>query len=200
MDATHSSCQNVSNRYNDVLMLDLAILGFLKEQPRHGYDLRRRLSELGLRSVSFGSLYPALRRLDRNRFVETVDGARRKKVYRITTAGEARFKELIENRTTEDEDDRSFNLRVAFFKYLDPEVRLRLLEQRKMILSDRADQDVARLRRTRERIDRYTLSLIEREANHTAADIDWLDELIATEQAAIRRRRPTIGRLKRTIT
>jgi len=88
VDATHSSCQNVSNRYNDVLMLDLAILGFLKEQPRHGYDLRRRLSELGLRSVSFGSLYPALRRLDRNRFVETVDGARRKKVYRITTAGE----------------------------------------------------------------------------------------------------------------
>jgi DNA-binding PadR family transcriptional regulator len=181
-------------------MLDLAILGFLKEQPRHGYDLRRKLSELGVRSVSFGSLYPALRRLDRNRLIETVDGVRRKKVYQITAAGEARFKELIEDRTTEDEDDRSFNLRVAFFKYLDPEIRLRLLERRKMILSDRADQDMARLRRARERIDRYTLSLIEREANHTAADIDWLDELITTEQAALRRRRPAIGRLKRTLT
>ena len=172
----------------------------MKEQPRHGYDLRRRLSELGLRSVSFGSLYPALRRLDRNHFVESLDGARRKKVYQITTAGEARFKELIENRTTEDVDDRSFNLRVAFFKYLDPEARLRLLERRKIILSDRADHDLARLHRARERIDRYTLSLIEREANHTAADIDWLEELIATEEATLRRRKPATGRSRRMTT
>ncbi len=46
-------------------MLELAILGVLKEQPLHGYELKKRLSEaLGpLSSVSFGSLYPALKRL-----------------------------------------------------------------------------------------------------------------------------------------
>ena len=47
-------------------MLEMAILGRLKEQPMHGYDLRKRLrSDFGLlASLSFGSLYPALGRLE----------------------------------------------------------------------------------------------------------------------------------------
>jgi len=48
-------------------VLELAILGLLKEQDLHGYELKKRLTEaLGpLSSVSFGSLYPALSRLER---------------------------------------------------------------------------------------------------------------------------------------
>jgi DNA-binding PadR family transcriptional regulator len=47
-------------------MLDLAILGLLQEQEMHGYEIRRRLrDELGLfANISFGSLYPALSRLE----------------------------------------------------------------------------------------------------------------------------------------
>lgn len=49
-------------------MLELAILGLLKEQDLHGYELKKRLTEtLGaFSSVSFGSLYPALARLERS--------------------------------------------------------------------------------------------------------------------------------------
>ena len=49
-----------------MLMLDLAILGLLHEQELHGYEIRRRLrDELGLfANISFGSLYPALSRLE----------------------------------------------------------------------------------------------------------------------------------------
>ena len=49
-------------------MLDLAILGLLLEQEMHGYEIRRRLrDELGLfANISFGSLYPALSRLERS--------------------------------------------------------------------------------------------------------------------------------------
>ena len=48
-------------------MLDLAILGLLEEQDLHGYEIRRQLrDELGLlANISFGSLYPALTRLER---------------------------------------------------------------------------------------------------------------------------------------
>lgn len=55
-------------------MIDLAILGLLKEQDLHGYELRKRLGDLpGWRlAVSFGSLYPALARLERNESVKTV--------------------------------------------------------------------------------------------------------------------------------
>lgn len=54
-------------------MLELAILGMLKEQDLHGYELKKRLTEaLGpLSSVSFGSLYPALARLERSGAVVT---------------------------------------------------------------------------------------------------------------------------------
>lgn len=55
-------------------MLELAVLGLLKEQPLHGYELKKRLGEtLGfLWGVSYGSLYPALRRLERDGAIESV--------------------------------------------------------------------------------------------------------------------------------
>ena len=60
-------------------MLELAILGLLGEQELHGYEIRKRLrQELGFFSpVSFGSLYPALSRLERSGAVVSTedDGA-----------------------------------------------------------------------------------------------------------------------------
>src|SRR5437588_12227622 len=55
-------------------MLDLAVLGLLKDQPLHGYELKKRLGDtLGfLWGVSYGSLYPALRRLERAGAIEIV--------------------------------------------------------------------------------------------------------------------------------
>jgi len=48
-------------------MIELAILGLLKDHPMHGYQLNRELSEQvgGMWRVSYGSLYPSLRRLER---------------------------------------------------------------------------------------------------------------------------------------
>ncbi len=56
------------------LMLDLAILGLLEDDDLHGYELRKRLGELfGLRlAISFGSLYPALGRLEKGALVKAV--------------------------------------------------------------------------------------------------------------------------------
>jgi DNA-binding PadR family transcriptional regulator len=55
-------------------MLELAILGLLDENDLHGYELRKRLGDLvGLRlAISFGSLYPALARLERHGLVKVV--------------------------------------------------------------------------------------------------------------------------------
>jgi DNA-binding PadR family transcriptional regulator len=57
-------------------VLELAILGVLQEQPLHGYELKKRLSELlgSFWGVSFGSLYPALRRLEKAEAIEVVAG------------------------------------------------------------------------------------------------------------------------------
>src|SRR4051794_31516843 len=49
----------------DGWMLEFAILGLLQESPMHGYELRKELAEVlgGRRSISYGSLYPALKRM-----------------------------------------------------------------------------------------------------------------------------------------
>ena len=87
-------------------MLELAILGLLKEQPMHGYQLSRELGESlgGFWRVSYGSLYPSLRRLEKEGAVESVPsdeerGGRRKNVYRVTEKGEKLFFELLQEWT-----------------------------------------------------------------------------------------------------
>src|SRR5262249_48960734 len=71
---SHMTCTIYRSDISWATMLELAVLGLLAEQPRHGYDLKKRLSEtLGpLWGISFGSLYPALRRLERDGAIEEV--------------------------------------------------------------------------------------------------------------------------------
>ncbi|WP_435823815.1 PadR family transcriptional regulator [Kitasatospora aureofaciens] len=47
-------------------ILDPAILGFLYEEPLHGYELRVRIAWLSghVRAVSHGTLHPAIKRLE----------------------------------------------------------------------------------------------------------------------------------------
>jgi DNA-binding PadR family transcriptional regulator len=170
-------------------MLELAILGLLKERSMHGYQLSKRLTDAlgGFWRVSYGSLYPTLKRLERQGAVEQVFDevavGRRKNVYRITETGEALFLELLEEtgHDTTTEDTR-FRVRLAFFKYLAPDARIRLLERRRSHLEDRLSTIKASLATTRERVDTYTLSLMQHGRETTEQDIAWLNGLIAAER------------------
>ena len=134
-------------------MIELAILGLLKERPMHGYQLNRELSEQlgGLWRVSYGSLYPSLRRLERDGAIRTEPGAgtgaRRKTVYAITPEGEALFLDLLQEPPQENQtEDARFRVRLAFFRYLPPETRVRLLERRRQGLQERLAEVKTRLR------------------------------------------------------
>jgi DNA-binding PadR family transcriptional regulator len=173
-------------------MLELAILGLLKERAMHGYELRKQLGQkLGFFwTVSFGSLYPTLGRLERRGAVEkillTEKTTRRKQVYRITESGERDFLDLLQEGagTTWEED--KFPLRLAFFRYLRPEIRIRLLERRKAYLQDKLEQGQRSLRgATRGRADSYTLSLMRHGMDTTERDIAWLEELLVAERALL---------------
>jgi len=194
-------------------MLELAILGLLKEQELHGYELKKRLTEaLGtFSSVSFGSLYPALARLEAAGAVKAVEahgavpsipmtgsmtgeaaaararrptkrGGRARKVYGITERGERLFEELLETDSASGDDDRAFNLRLAFCRYLPPDARIGLLERRRAHLVERLARARAAIRAQRERMDAYTRSLMEHGTEATERDISWLDALIETER------------------
>jgi len=172
-------------------MLELAILGLLKERAMHGYQLKKRLADtLGsFWQVSYGSLYPALKRLQRQGAVEMIfpkeEVGRRKNVYRITSEGEAVFAELLERAGHDASEDNGFSVRLAFFKYLKPETRIRLLERRRAFLEGRGSTLKDSLRSYREAIDNYTLSLMNHELAATETDIRWLDDLIQAERLQV---------------
>jgi DNA-binding PadR family transcriptional regulator len=197
-------------------LLELAILGLLKESDLHGYELKKRLAEtLGIfSSVSFGSLYPALARLEAAGAVKAVEantgvaapapmtgslgaelaafrarhsrttarGGKNRKVYGITPRGHELFAELLAASTSGPDDDRLFNLRLAFARHLPPDARLGMLERRRAALVERLAAARSRLHTGRNRQDPYAQSLIEHGTEATERDISWLDRLIAAEQ------------------
>ena len=185
-------------------MLELAVLGLLKERTMHGYELRKQLGTMlgPFWQVSWGSLYPALRRLTKIGALEKVAEpkprrtkgtstkavapaatGRRKTVYRITNVGEELFSAMLEETTTS-VDAEHFTLKLAFFRYLAPEARLSLLERRRAYLTEKLAQFKTNLKELGERIDSYTLSLQNHSMASTERDIKWIDELITEERRA----------------
>jgi len=166
-------------------VLDFAILGLLGDGPRHGYELKRALGELGFWQVSFGSLYPALRRLEKNGYIEPARGEGRRKAYGLTAAGSDEFRRLVAEAPDPDESERNFQLRLAFFDSLAPEQRIVVLESRRDALSTRLQRARRAFKGTRvPRADRYRRALMERRVHTTEYDIAWLDQLIAGERSA----------------
>jgi DNA-binding PadR family transcriptional regulator len=201
-------------------VLELAILGVLKEQELHGYELKKRLTDaLGaFSSVSFGSLYPALARLEAAGAVRAVTPpaqeplpapavpmtgsiageaaafrarratarpgrpSRTRKVYAITEHGERLFAELLVTDSASADDDRAFNLKLAFCRYLPPDRRLGLFEQRRALLVERLAKARTTHRARKGRMDLYTQSLVDHGTEATERDISWLDRLIAIER------------------
>lgn len=176
-------------------MLELAILGLLKERPMHGYELKKRLTfMLGhFWTVSYGSLYPALKRLEKENSIERAysvkEKTRTRNVYRITKSGEAVFISRLGEVVTEKEiaDTEKFDIRLAFFQYLEPETRLNILEKRRRLLERQVESFKAyRSRNTDE--DLYRTGLLRHKADQARSDIRWLDRLIAQEKETIEKR------------
>ena len=73
--------------------LDLIVLRLLRGAPANGWDLTQAIQVVsrGVLDVNYGSIYPALRRLEARGLVKgrwaTSDNNRRARYYELTTAG-----------------------------------------------------------------------------------------------------------------
>ena len=179
-------------------------------RDHHGYEIRAQLrDQLGLWSnVSFGAIYPALARLERNGLVEVIDepsimdslstgslsgeraslrsrrpagglGRKGRKVYRITEKGREEFVHLLEDPATLD-DSKSFSLRMALARYLSPTLRVGLLEQRRANLAQRLFE--MRQQAKTDDLDSYARSVMEHGAQAVELEIAWVDQLLTTER------------------
>lgn len=176
----------------------------------HGYELKKRLGDVlpAGAAISFGSLYPALNRLERTGAVTAAStslappnlpmtgsfdgeaaafrasrrtvtrGPRNKKVYDITSAGDARLLALIADPA---DDERTFPVKVALCRFTDRAARVDLLERRRATLVARLVDRSRSLDRAD--LDRYSRSLLEHERETTERDVAWLDRLLASERA-----------------
>ncbi|MGY5885364.1 PadR family transcriptional regulator [Modestobacter lacusdianchii] len=181
-------------------MLEFAILGLLQQSPMHGYELRKELASVlgGLRSISYGSLYPALKRLQAAGLIASEEpvprallpadapaltGRRGKVVYAITAEGKERFADLVSQTGPEAYDDEGrFGVHLAFFRHTAADVRLRILEGRRRTVERQRDRLMDSLRRTQEKLDRYTLELQRHGLDSVDREVRWLTELIDSER------------------
>ena len=175
-------------------VLELAVLGLLQESPLHGYELRKRLNALlgSLRAFSYGSLYPALKKLVADGLLAEDDtaldaatggsGKRSRIVYKLTAEGKEHLQNLLTESGPAAWEDDGFGVRFAFFGRTDAATRLRILEGRRSRLEERREGFRAALSRTRERLDSYTLELQRHGLESVEREVRWLSELIDDER------------------
>ena len=176
-------------------VLTLAILGTLSEKPHHGYEIRKRLgAQLGpFRAVSYGSLYPALKRMVTEDLIEVDEedpesaSSRRSRIaYRLTEEGKTRLATELASAGASSWDDDSFDVRFAMFDRTDSDTRLRILEGRRGRMAERIEELSVNIRAMRERHDAYTAELQRHGLERVEREVEWLDQLIENERSASR--------------
>jgi DNA-binding PadR family transcriptional regulator len=197
-------------------MLDLAILGLLEERDLHGYEIRRQLREhLGLlANVSFGSIYPALSRLEKSGAVVATEGGDAKgtpappapptgslsgelAVLRARRHSPARARRGRKVYRITEAGRQLFSELLAGGGAADDArsfgLRLafarHLAPQARLTLLERRRaqlvQRVGEAEAARADLDVYARSVVQHTADGIARDITWLDTLIASERAAL---------------
>jgi DNA-binding PadR family transcriptional regulator len=169
--------------------LELAVLGLLHDSPLHGYELRKRLNLLlgWTRLLSYGSLYPALKRMLRAGLVTEVTSTspgvsrRQRIVYQLSPAGATYFENEIGQANPSAWEDEDFNMRFAFFSRTSTEVRLRILEGRRSRLQERLER--ARRSRGQAGTDRWVTELQRHAVESAEREVRWLTDLIEAERA-----------------
>ncbi|MFL6074013.1 MAG: PadR family transcriptional regulator [Mycobacteriales bacterium] len=172
-------------------MLELTILGFLAEQPLHGYQLRTRIARLSghVRPVSDGSLYPAIKRMEAAgllvRQAEQGTAAAPRQVLSLTGAGRAELLRRLRDPEELEITDRTRFFAVLAFLHLLPDPaaqaavlrrRLAFLDQPASYFHDDGDRPV-RIADLDDQPFRRGMLVIARATR--AAEREWLHEALA---------------------
>jgi DNA-binding PadR family transcriptional regulator len=171
----------------------------------HGYELRKRLTGLlgAFRAFSYGSLYPALRRMQIDGLIaeeENTDGQERslrsdqklglkrraRRVYQLTPQGQARFAELVADTGPQNYTDDGFGVHLAFFSRTPAEARMRILEGRRRQVEERREGLRQAIARASGSLDRYTRQLHQLGLESSEREVRWLNELIAAEHQPLK--------------
>ncbi len=176
-------------------MYQLFVLGQLMNKPMHGYLLRDILSNMlgPFRHMSWGALYPLIRQLLRNGWIELDTGcdvdlqseanARQRKRYRITESGKERFRAMMQEPDEYSVDTPEFfTIKLINFGHISPELRLAILQHYLGYLRmvDNHAQMQQRLKESYSGKDmRYVLRAVYYRLSCIQAELQWVEQEIA---------------------
>ena len=167
------------------MSLKYALLGLLCESPKYGYEIKQKFEgALGnVWSVSYGQLYPTLRRLSELEWVtkKTAPGkkAAEKNIYSITPTGTKKLNDwLLQPLRNSYRVKDEFTLKFLFFNKLPAEKVLNYLkkQQKKTIMQKEDFQRT--LVSLRDEIDFFLQAIIRKGVIHLEAETQWLEEVI----------------------
>ena len=192
------------------MSIEYTILGFVMEEPAHGYSINKYLRENFSKDfgINDGQLYPALQRLEARGWIrKRVVPQRRnpaKHLYRATADGQRAFFEWLEEPDVERDPVRydffwkqDFLQRCTFFRYLEPDaVQARV--ERKIAELDRRIADLERVsERLEERqADPYRRMIVEYGIRYQEMQRDWLAQLASTAVQAAEKPPPLVARAR----
>ncbi|MGW7367314.1 PadR family transcriptional regulator [Streptomyces sp. NPDC054841] len=169
-------------------MLELAILGFLYDAPLHGYELRKRITALTghVRPVAESTLYPAIKRLERDGLLvrESRPGqaAAPRHVLTLTAAGRQELLHRLAEPVQQDitDENRWFTV-LAFLRHLpDAPARAAVLRRRLEFLEQPASffYEGDRPLRAEELDDPYRQGMLTIARATSKAELAWLRPLL----------------------
>lgn len=180
-------------------MYEVFVLGELIDGPLHGYMLHSIVSAaIGpLRQMSWGALYPLIRRLEQEGLIapapdqNQANGGRQRKVYGITDAGRARFLDLMLQPVEYNADYADlFTLKLSDFHHLTPEQQDDVLRQYQtyvQFMLDRLQSSRRYVAGNKEILEAerpHILRSIDHRLHLLRADKEWIDAEIAHGETA----------------
>jgi len=164
---------------------ELLLLGLLKESPKHGYDIKRKIKEILslFAGVDLKSIYYPLQVLERDGLVikrTTKPGNRPERiVYELTSKGESYFDELL-NRSFLNFKRPQFSLDLSlyFLHFMKPAVAKRRMRARLSILN-RVSKGLEQMIKEQSKKKPSSLArILEHNRRQVQAESDFLIDLI----------------------
>jgi DNA-binding PadR family transcriptional regulator len=166
------------------MYLDILILAMIQDAPRHGYDIKKRVSSVlgGTVSMNNNVLYPALRRFEADGAVTSTlqpqNGSPDRHVFQLTARGREQLREMLEDFSEKlAEDAPEFLVRLAFFDLLSSDVQRDILDTRTRVLKKEAEHLGEMRRLTDPRRHRYGYELIDFLHGGITRELEWLASL-----------------------
>lgn len=166
-------------------MIEYILLGFLIYGEMTGYDLKQYMgqSTANFYDASFGSIYPALKRLEASGCVSVRDdanGNRARKLYRILPEGRERFLIWMESPMGISKTTVEPLIRVFFLAHMEPAKAKAMLSDFRQAHANEVSHLTAIEPRVAAMADPFQLATLHYGLEHYRHIIRWVDSILET--------------------